>query len=188
MAEFSLNNDTADSAINTSETSSQDIGATASVDLDTYEGSYFSIGYPTDDPMYGSSYDYLTEYASNGTVSVSVYSDKFIRYGSGTPATVEVSTAVKAWYDQQGTEYATDDNGYTVGSLETGAYSYKLTRYRGQANSAVVYVYDNNRDYLYEITIQESDDAYLVDISEDDSAYYEFSPEIQAILASFKIK
>lgn len=158
----------------------------ASKKVETLTAQYFTIDYPVDAGIQKSTIEGSAEYfeiSKKGIdASVNVFREQYMRYGSGTPAVVDQNVAVRDWYAQQGKERAATD-GDAPGSAH-GGYAYKLTRYRGQVNNAVIYVL--NGSTLYEISVQEDNGAELLDVNLDGSASYKFSAEIKQILASFK--
>jgi cytoskeletal protein RodZ len=125
-----------------------------------------------------------TPTTSGASVTVESFSNgKYFRYSSGTPPVVEETSSVQEAYDKNGSELAQNE-GLAPGSAQ-GGYAYKLTRERGQMNSAVFFVLQNG--VLYKISVTE-DETTLLSIDEQGNAQYEFPADVQEILASFKVK
>ena len=138
----------------------------------------------TPDMEKGYTHSSYTKNSGRGEITVETFTKgRYIEFGSGTPATVVKDLPVNEWYAKQGVEHTASES-QAPGSKH-GGYAYKLTRYRGQTNNAVMYVLKN--DFLYKITIQEGDDAQLLSVNTDGSAKYTLSSDLQKILASVQV-
>lgn len=126
-----------------------------------------------------------TPTTSGASVTVNSFSGgKYIKYGSGTPATIEESSDVQEAYDKSGTERQKTDG--SAPGASHGGYAYTLSRERGQMNSAVLFVL--NDGVLYKITVAEDEGTNLLSIDEQGNAKYEFPTDVQQLLSSFKTR